>query len=375
MMDPRDFDIIHNGGPTAVPPKRRTFTLLRDIADAPRKAWLIKDMLGAGELSFVYGAPGSGKSVVVADMAAHVAAGLDWRDHRVTQGAVLYIAAERGGLVLRRLAAWKKRHGYEDAPLAVVSSSFDLWSHRRDAAEIVQIAKDVADATGSPVRWIIVDTVAQTLPGGDENSGRDMGALVANLAYLQDRTGAHVTGVHHVPHGDQARMRGHGVLLGAADSTFSVEKDEASTLRTFQTRKANDGPGDVKIAFTLESVELGTDPETGDVTTAPVVVEAGGRAGQGGTSRNVPLTHQEELARRVLADLIEEVGEPPPPHLPAPFGSKGVREESWRKACYERKSSESDNPSTLRKNFTRASDGLQRKGYVNVREGWAWATK
>lgn len=374
MTDDRPYT-IERGGPTVVPPKRRPFTLLRDIDGAPRKEHLIKDVLGKGELSFVYGPPASGKSVLVADMAAHVAAGMDWMGHRVTAGAVLYIAAERGGLVLRRLAAWKKHHAVADAPLAVVASNFDLWSSRHHANEIVEIAKDVTAATGAPVLWIIVDTVAQCLPGGDENSGKDMGALVANLAYLQERTGAHVTGVHHVPHGDQARMRGHGVLLGAADSTFSVEKDEASSLRTFQTRKANDGPGDIKINFTLESVELGTDDDTGDVTTAPVVIEADRATGQGGTKKNVPLTHQEELARRVLADLIEEVGEPPPPHLPAPFGAKFVREDAWRKACYERKSSESDNASTLRKSFTRASDGLQRKGFVNVREGWVWATK
>lgn len=375
-MTDKGYTITRSGGPTLVPPKRRGFTLFKDIDPAPRKHWLIRDMLGAGELSFIYGAPGSGKSVVVADMAAHVAAGLDWRGKRVARGAVLYVAAERGALVKRRLAAWRKAHGVDDAALGVVCDAFDLWSSRADALEIVELAQALGAATGLPVSWIIVDTVAACLPGGDENSGKDMGQLAANLAHIQARTGAHVTGVHHVPHGDQSRMRGHGVLLGAADSTFSVEKDEASGLRFLQSRKANDGPNDVKIAFALESVELATDPETGDVTTAPIVVEAGntGQFGQAGHARTVRLSDSEEIAKRALADAIEESGEAPPGRLLLPAGLRAVPEDVWRRYCYDRKISESDKPDTLRRNFARAAAGLQRKGVVGVREGLAWLT-
>jgi hypothetical protein len=122
---------------------------------------------------------------------------------------------------------------------------------------------------GHPVGWIIVDTKAQTL-GGDENAAKEMGAYVRGLARLQAETGAHVTVVDHTPHDAPHRMRGHGGLLGAADSTFTFAK--ADGVFTVSADKVNDGPDDLCLTFTAEPVELGTDPDTGEVTTAPVAV-------------------------------------------------------------------------------------------------------
>ena len=64
------------------------YTRFADITVAPVKRWLVKDFIGAGELSCVYGPPGSAKSVLVGDLAAHIAYGKEWMGRRVTQGAV-----------------------------------------------------------------------------------------------------------------------------------------------------------------------------------------------------------------------------------------------------------------------------------------------
>jgi len=125
-----------------------------EIATVHHKVWLIRDLLGAGELSVIYGAPGSGKSVVVADMAAHVAAGRPWFEQATTQGIVLYIAAERGGLVKRRLAAWRKRHDISGLPLFIIEGIFDFCAGIADAQEVVRIGLHLAAALGLPVVWI-----------------------------------------------------------------------------------------------------------------------------------------------------------------------------------------------------------------------------
>jgi hypothetical protein len=106
------------------------------------------------------------------------------------------------------------------------------------------------------------------LAGGDENSPKDVGAFINNIARIQDTTGAHLLLVHHVPH-DQNRMRGHGALLAACDTTIRVEKN--GSIRTATIEKNNDGEEGEQIAFSLENFELGKDPETGDMTTAPIV--------------------------------------------------------------------------------------------------------
>ena len=45
-----------------------TFTLYRDIEAEPKKLWVIQDYFGAGELSCIFGPPGSGKSVLAGDL-------------------------------------------------------------------------------------------------------------------------------------------------------------------------------------------------------------------------------------------------------------------------------------------------------------------
>jgi AAA domain len=244
-----------------------SYTRFADIDPAPIKNWLVKDFLGAGEMSCAYGPPGSAKSLLAGDLAAHVAWGQDWMGRRVSQGAVLFVAIERAGLVKRRLAGLSQYHGIAELPLAVISGSIDLRSNRTGADGIIECAKRLEDESESQMRLIVVDTVSRALAGGNENGSEDMGALVQNVLHIQEGTGAHVLLTHHVPH-DQNRMRGHGALLAACDTTLRIEGGD---LRTATVEKTNDGAEGERIAFAIESVDLGSDPQTGDVTTAPVI--------------------------------------------------------------------------------------------------------
>ena len=54
-----------------------------------------------------------------------------------------------------------------------------------------------------------------------------MGALILNATRIQ-ATGAHIQWVHHVPVDGALRLRGHGSLTGALDTTMGVEKLTAS---------------------------------------------------------------------------------------------------------------------------------------------------
>ena len=237
------------------------------IDHMPVKSWLVRDLLGAGEFSCVFGKPGSGKSVWTGDLAYHVAAHQKWFGRAVQGGGVLYVAAERAALVMRRLAALRLRDGARGLPLAVVSGSVDL----RTGKSYVDALSIHADALPEPPVLIVVDTLSRVLAGGDENSPKDMGALRDNLLLLQERTGAHVLVVHHIPADGTSRLRGHGVMLGSFDVTISVEKQGQGRIASVD--KANDGNDEQSISFGLQSVELGID-EWGEPTTAPVVVPA-----------------------------------------------------------------------------------------------------
>jgi RecA-family ATPase len=119
-----------------------SYTRFSEVEVAPIKSWLVKDFLGVGEMSCAYGPPGSAKSLLVGDLAAHIARGSDWMGRRIKQGAVLFVAAERAALVKRRFAAFRIHHGLDDAqlPLAVLSGYFDLCSGKASTEGIIECA-------------------------------------------------------------------------------------------------------------------------------------------------------------------------------------------------------------------------------------------
>src|SRR5215471_11623196 len=94
---------------------------------------------------------------------------------------------------------------------------------------IIEAAKQVEAETGEEIVLIVIDTISRALNGGDENSPKDMGAIVAATSKLQAETKAHVLWVHHMPQDGAERLRGHGALLGAMDTTIHVEPGEVKT--------------------------------------------------------------------------------------------------------------------------------------------------
>jgi KaiC/GvpD/RAD55 family RecA-like ATPase len=347
--------------------------LYRDLDANPIKRWLVDDLFGAGELSVIFGAPGCGKSVLVTDLACHVAAGLPWMGKRTRAGAVLYVAAERAGVVCRRLAAWRKAHAIEDIPVGIIDGVFDLASPGAPHVDgIVSSARELERLTGATIGAVVIDTAAQVLAGQDENSFTAMGAFVASLARLQNALQAHVCVVHHVPHYDPERMRGHGALPGAADTTILV-RNEGGT-RSIEVKKASDGPDDLCIQFSLESVTLGHDPETGQETSAPIVAAANDEFVplDKHAQKRSRLSNSERIAMDALSEAIIVGGREWPGHAQIPAGARCVDEDQWREQAIKSGISPKGTPESMRKAFDRARSSLIAKRKVGFWEGVAW---
>ena len=233
-----------------------------------RKRWIVHHLLAAGETSVWYGEPGSGKSVLIEDLGLHVAAGRTWHGRQVSQGAVLYVALERAAVVARRAIAFGMRARLSRAAAVRHGARAARFPRPKIAAEIVATLDDLAHRHGCEPALIIVDTVSRALCGGDEKSPEGHGPAGR-------RHGAHPGAsactrlTHHQPV-EKERMRGHGALLGAVDTTVHVTKSGASRLA--EVVKSRDHEEGQRVAFTLKSVIVDQD-EYGDPITAPVVVE------------------------------------------------------------------------------------------------------
>jgi hypothetical protein len=348
--------------------ERLTFVAFADVEEHPRKVWLVRDFLGAGEMSAIYGMPGTAKSALAGDLGTHVAAGLPWFGRQVSQGAVLFIAAERAALVERRMAAWRLHYGIDDIPLGIVAKSIDLRSNRKDADSVIRCCERLQKKFGHDPRLVIIDTLSRVLAGGDENAPRDMGHLVANLAHIQEGTGAHVLAIHHVPQG-QLRLRGHGSLLGSMDTTVSLEKSAAGSV-TAAIDKNNDGPEGETIAFCLKAIELYHDPETGERTTAPVVIPTEVVPRQPGCKK--PLSPKYERARRALAGLASgSLAKTAPDDWGLPPAINIVPTDVWRDTLLRDGVLDKED-TNVRKRFWELKNRLAAKNVIGERDGCVW---
>jgi len=103
-----------------------------------------------------------------------------------------------------------------------------------------------------------IDTLSRAIPGGDENSGSDMGAFIANCSKIQ-ACGAAVNVIHHPGHSDTKRERGWSGFSAAADIRVRVSATAEKTVRIHSEKlKDGDPPQDVylQVAAAAGSVVL-----------------------------------------------------------------------------------------------------------------------
>lgn len=249
------------------PAKAKRFTPVSfwDFAERPAPEWIIKGVLPRAGLAVLYGESGSGKSFMALDMGMAIARGIEWRGRRVRQGRVVVIAAEGAGGFRNRCVAYAQQHGLDrgsDLPFEVIADQPNLLQ-KEDA---LAVARGIGRAD-----VVIVDTFAQTTPGGNENAGEDMGKALAHCAGIHRATGALVVLVHHSGKDASRGARGWSGIKAAADAELEVSKGPGG--RMLRTSKMKDGDDGLAWGFGLELVTLGLDAD-GDPITSCVVVEA-----------------------------------------------------------------------------------------------------
>ena len=176
-------DAILEGAKAAPSERARRLTYFNDCLDLKPKAWIIKNVMAKGETSSWYGPPMGMKSAILTDIAVHVSAAIEWREHGIKdRTGVAFFAFERAALTCRRLMAYAKRDGHTDLPIAICSDLIDLLSPTCVDIVVATIG-DAATHFNIPVGLAIIDTTAKGIAagGGDEDKARDQNRMAANF--------------------------------------------------------------------------------------------------------------------------------------------------------------------------------------------------
>jgi KaiC/GvpD/RAD55 family RecA-like ATPase len=341
-------------------------------------AWVIKNVIPAEGFVTIIGHPGCGKSFLALDLALHIAAGRNWQGRKIKkQGCVVYLAAEGQRGQMNRVIAWRRHHGAENLPFALIPVAMNLRDSAADLPKLIATIQAALDDQGLELSVLIIDTLNRTFGGGDEN-GEDMSAYVNNTGRLRQHFSCTTIIVHHVPKNSETLTeRGHGSLRGAIDTSLAVEVDDQSKVRTCRCIKQKDGEDGWDFQFKLHSVELGHD-EDGDPVSS-CVIEAADDDMAGARSFTGPsLTGVQRQVYQELLATIEGCGVPIPRDLPDGLidtykVGKVASVKQW-KARWIAVAGTEYNPDTAAATFRRAKTDLQNKRLIGVWNDHAWAT-
>jgi hypothetical protein len=230
--------------------------------------YMIKGVLPRATLGVLFGESGSGKSFITLDMCIAIALGQPWRGKRTKQGRVVYVVSEGAAGFRNRVIAYLKHYGIDPAtvPLDILNDTPSLlW--KDDAQALIK----AIHATGEPPTLVVIDTLAQSMAGANENASEDMGKALAHCKGIHKSTGAMVLLVHHSGKDSSKGARGWSGMRAAADVELEVTRSAQG--RALRTTKQKDGADFEAWGFDLEVVNIGED-EDGDQITSCVVVEA-----------------------------------------------------------------------------------------------------
>lgn len=222
-----------------------------ELLTMPSPEWLIDGILPQGAVAALYGAPATFKSFVAIDLALCVASGLPWHGRAVQQGLVLYIAAEGGAGIAKRVKAWLLHHqvGATEVEAAWMIEAVSVFAGSDDLEKLKVRLDDELD--DQPV-LVIVDTLARCFDG-DENQQEDMGAFIAGLDHIRHEYGATILAIHHTNLGGE-RERGNTALRGGTDTMIAISRDTGSPNVRLECSKQKDSEGFADIHLRLQVI-------------------------------------------------------------------------------------------------------------------------
>ena len=206
-----------------------------DMKNLPAPEWIIDEMIQRNSTVLFYGPSGAGKSFITLEMAFALAAQDSTIFMPCARGVIIYVVAEGIAGFGVRIKAWEAARSHK------LNGESNLWFYG-DALQIAQpkelgkfINKVEEEFGHESVLMVIIDTVARSAVGLEENSAKDMGLFVDGMEKIRKAFDCTVLVVHHSTKSQPDKERGSGTLYAAVDTAISVKTNGEQMV--FQCRK------------------------------------------------------------------------------------------------------------------------------------------
>jgi hypothetical protein len=223
-----------------------------------------------GSSVVVYGDSNSGKTFWALSVATAIATGTPCYGRKTDPGLVIYLACEAPASIRSRMQAIQKHHNCNLENLAMVPVPMNFYAGDQDAYDVIELVKMIEQMKGQPVRLIIGDTLARMSAGANENSGEDMGPVMARFDQVATATKAALMMIHH--NGKDAAKGARGWSGIRAHIDTEIEVIEKDGIRMVNVTKQRELPSKGEtIYFKLEVVEMGVSKFGNPATTCVAI--------------------------------------------------------------------------------------------------------
>jgi hypothetical protein len=308
--DVDDFDVLPEEeadprGRDLGPVRKTHFPLLTPGQFLKRKPlqWIVRGLLPRAGLAVIFGASTAGKTFFTLDLVLAISRGVEWAGRRVTQGRGVYIVAEGAEGFRNRIQAYCEFHDVDPDSLAV--HVLPAAPTLMDKAEVKELILDLK--TLGPLDYVVIDTYARVMVGGNENDAKDAGVMVDHCARIHKHTGAMVILVHHSGVNTEGRARGSSVLKAAAD--VEIEVLRTREYRAAKVAKMKDGDDSGEFRFNLHTITLGQN-EDGDDITSCVLEHRDSPPPGAAPERDMPKGSINQTVITTINDLVDLAGDP-----------------------------------------------------------------
>jgi hypothetical protein len=349
----------------------------QSVKDEPIK-WLIQDVIPDQSLVALFGPPASFKSFHAMSIAECIASGRPWMGKEINgSGPVLYIAGEGYGGIGARIAAIKQHHKTPDsAQLYVVRSMINLRSSVDDFTNLIVAIDELVQLIGVQLRMIVIDTLARSFGGGNENNSDDMGVYIQSLGKIQNRYKCSLMLLHHAGKDTTKGLRGHSSLLAAVDTQMEILRFADSMKGQIFLSKQKDGEQGERYGFEAITVDIDRS-ELGLENGSSLVIEAS-EVGDMKTSdaENKPekgkaIGAKQKIAEKSLNVAIKTFGS----IMDTPEGRKNtITLDQW-KAEFTSMIGSDVSPKDLATYWGRAKDHVIKSGFGTIRNNNVWANR
>jgi len=234
------LDSLYNapGEPSSTDEGMPSRIKIRDAAYAlqeqPPVNFIVDKLFSPGSVSLVVGPPGIGKTFAMLHCGVCVGLGQPWLDMDTRKVGVLIIDEESGERrMARRLGdVLRGAFGKDDTPIKYISlAQFNL----REAGDALLLQAVIEEVRAG---FVLIDALADIMPGGDENAVKDVQPVMMRLRKIADDTGAGIVLIHHA--NKAGDYRGSTAISGAVDLLLMVDGKSGSKYLNFDIKKARD---------------------------------------------------------------------------------------------------------------------------------------